>query len=103
MGRGSVEEVGAEGMNETTRATETPERLTVIERAGVYVVASEDDPEDWVACFTEDERFPARDWAERMAELYNLRGHEDRDPNNAPLFTGTHHPRHETNHETNEG
>lgn len=96
---GSVEEVGVEVMNKTAKRTaDMPERLTVVERAGVYVVASEDDPDDWVACFTEDERFPARDWAERMAELYNLRGHEDRDPDKAPLFTGTHHPHHAEKH-----
>jgi hypothetical protein len=27
-----------------------------------------------------------------MAELYNLRGHEQRDPNRVPVFTGSHHP-----------
>ena len=72
-----------------------PERLTVVEFEGTYVVASEDDPDDWVACFTPDAHFPARDWAERMAELYNLRGHDARDPARAPIFTGTHHPRHD--------
>ena len=68
-------------------------RLTVVERAGTFIVASEDDPSDWVACFTQDARFPARDRAERMAELYNLQGHDNvRDPDHAPVFTGTHHP-----------
>jgi hypothetical protein len=73
------------------------ERLMVIEIEGTFVVTSEDDPSDWVACFTQDERFPARDWAERMAELYNLRGPDQggRDPENAPVFVGTHHPRKE--------
>jgi hypothetical protein len=69
-----------------------PERLTVLEHEGNFMVVSEEDPSDWVACFTQDERFPARDWAERMAELYNLRGHDERDPAQAPLFFGTHHP-----------
>jgi hypothetical protein len=69
------------------------ERLIVVEQAGRFMVVSEDDPNDWVASFTPDERFPARDWAERMAELYNLRGHDERNPDNAPIFTGTHHPR----------
>ena len=72
-----------------------PARLTVVEVKGTFLVVNEDDPEDWVACFTEDERFPARDWAERMAELYNVRGHAERDPADAPLFIGTHHPRQE--------
>ena len=80
-------------MSETSLPEESnSERLTVVEFEGTFVVASEDDPSDWVACFTPDEQFPARDWAERMAELYNLRGHEPRDPTRAPLFTGTHHP-----------
>lgn len=79
-----------------------PERLAVIEQAGVYLVVNEDDPSDWVACFTEDERFPARDWAERMAELYNLRGHETRDPSRPPIFTGTHHPQREYPAEAND-
>jgi hypothetical protein len=78
------------------------ERLTVVERAGIFMVVSEDDPNDWVACFTPDERFPARDWAERMAELYNLRGHDERDPDDAPIFMGTHHPRKES-HARGEG
>jgi hypothetical protein len=70
-----------------------PGRLMVVELEGNFVVVNEDDPSDWVACFTQDEGFPARDWAERMADLYNLRGHDDRDPENAPVFMGTHHPR----------
>ena len=58
------------------------------------MVVSEDDPSDWVACFTPDEHFPARHWAERMAELYNLRGSDSpHDPDQAPVFLGTHHPR----------
>jgi hypothetical protein len=70
------------------------ERLMVVELEGAFVVVSEDDPSDWVACFTQDKHFPARDWAERMAELYNLRGREEnsRDPEKAPIFTGSHHP-----------
>ena len=71
-----------------------PERLAVIEVAGRFVVASADDPDDWVASFEQDAHFPARDWAERMAELYNLRPHDDaeRDPAKPPRFFGTHHP-----------
>lgn len=80
-------------MSETLLPEESnSERLTVVEFEGTFVVVSEDDPSDWVACFTPAEQFPARDWAERMAELYNLRGHEPRDPTHAPIFTGTHHP-----------
>ncbi len=71
----------------------SPERLMVVELEGMFVVVSEDDPNDWVACFTQDKTFPARDWADRMVELYNLQGNDGtRDPENAPLFLGTHHP-----------
>lgn len=81
-----------------TDERESPERLMVVELEGAFMVTSEDDPSDWVACFTQDANFPARDWAERMAELYNLRGHEldTRDPEKPPLFLGTHHPRQES-------
>lgn len=80
-----------------TEASETEEnsaaRLTVVELDGAFMVVSEDDPSDWLACFSHDERFPARDWAERMAELYNLRDPDaERDPSSAPIFWGTHHP-----------
>jgi hypothetical protein len=72
------------------------ERLTVVELEGNFVVVSEDDPSDWLACFTPDTQFPARDWAERMAELYNLRGAAGAsDPEKPPIFVGTHHPRSE--------
>jgi hypothetical protein len=75
----------------------SPERLVVLEHDGIYVVANEEDPSDWVAAFTPADRFPARDWAERMAELFNLRTREgDTDePQSAPIFTGSHHPANE--------
>jgi hypothetical protein len=77
-----------------------PERLVVIEQEGSFVVVNDDDPSDWVACFSPDERFPAREWAERMAELYNLRPQEEseRDPHHAPTFSGSHHPNAHPNH-----
>ncbi|MCC6455345.1 MAG: hypothetical protein IT328_10410 [Caldilineaceae bacterium] len=72
----------------------SPGRLMVVEQEGVFIVVSEDDPSDWVASFTQDDKFPARDWAERMADLYNLRGEGDfvHGPDCPPRFTGTHHP-----------
>lgn len=70
------------------------DRLIVLEQEGIFVVVSEDDPSDWIASFTQDARFPARDWAERMADLYNIRSseHDTADLENVPLFTGSHHP-----------
>lgn len=75
-------------------ARPSPDRLIVLEHEGVYVVVSEDDPSDWVAAFTPDDHFPARDWAERMAELFNLRSREEgtSEAAKAPIFTGSHHP-----------
>jgi hypothetical protein len=72
----------------------SPGRLVVLELAGAFVVVDEDDPSDWIAAFTPGDAFPARDWAERMADLYNLRSRENvtADPESAPLFMGSHHP-----------
>jgi hypothetical protein len=73
----------------------SPGRLMVVEQEGIFVVVSEDDPSDWIASFTPGNEFPARDWAERMADLYNLR-HDDNAVHGAecpPRFSGTHHPR----------
>lgn len=50
-----------------------PEALKVVKRAGCYLVAYDDDGEDWVARFELDGFFPAEDWARRMAFLYNIR------------------------------
>ena len=36
-------------------------------------MAAAGDPGDWVASFRKSPGFPARDWARRMAELYNRR------------------------------
>jgi hypothetical protein len=73
----------------------SPGRLMVVEQNGVYRVVSEEDPDDWIAAFTADAAFPARDWAERMAEIYNLRSREQEteDGESPPLYLGSHHPR----------
>jgi hypothetical protein len=72
----------------------SPGRLIVVEQEGVFVVVNEDDPSDWIASFTQDDVFPARDWAERMADLYNLCNDENfaDEHERPPAFTGTHHP-----------
>ena len=69
------------------------ERLIVLKQGNTFVVAHEDNPSDWLASFTQDEEFPAREWAERMADLFNLRSSGSAaDEQRAPLFTGSHHP-----------
>jgi hypothetical protein len=36
-------------------------------------VVRAEDPDDWLARFDKDEGFPAREWAENMARVYNRR------------------------------
>ena len=42
-----------------------------METKTAYIVAAAGDPGDWVASFRKSPGFPARDWARRMAALYN--------------------------------
>ena len=48
-------------------------QLTLIETDEAYLVVFDNHPDDWVARFSKDDRFPAREWAERMIRLYDLR------------------------------
>jgi hypothetical protein len=48
-------------------------RLTVREEAAAFLVVREEDPDDWLARFEKGERFPAREWAENMARVFNRR------------------------------
>jgi hypothetical protein len=48
-------------------------RLAVREEAEAFLVVREGDPEDWLARFDKGEGFPAREWAENMARIYNRR------------------------------
>jgi hypothetical protein len=48
-------------------------RLAVREEEGAFLVVRADDPEDWLARFERDGAFPAREWAENMAHVYNRR------------------------------
>jgi hypothetical protein len=47
--------------------------LVVREEEAAFVVVREGDPEDWLARFEKGDEFPARAWAENMAEVYNRR------------------------------
>ena len=47
--------------------------LAVREEGDAFLVVRADDPEDWLARFEKGEGFPARAWAENMAEVYNRR------------------------------
>ncbi len=48
-------------------------RLAVREEEGAFLVVRADDPGDWLARFERDGNFPAREWAENMARVYNRR------------------------------
>ena len=48
-------------------------RLSVREEETAFLVVREEDPDDWLARFEKDGDFPAREWAENMADVYNRR------------------------------
>jgi hypothetical protein len=48
-------------------------RLSVREEGMAFLVVREEDPDDWLARFEKDGDFPAREWAENMADVYNRR------------------------------
>lgn len=52
-------------------------QLTLIETEEAYLVVFDNNPDDWVARFSKDDGFPAREWAERMIRLYDLREREE--------------------------
>ena len=47
--------------------------LAVREVEKAYLVVRSEDPEDWLARFEKSPGFPAREWAENMARVYNRR------------------------------
>jgi hypothetical protein len=47
--------------------------LAVREEEEAFFVVRVEDPEDWLARFEKDEGFPAREWAQNMANVYNRR------------------------------
>ena len=48
-------------------------RLSVREEETAFLVVREEDPNDWLARFEKDGDFPAHEWAENMANVYNRR------------------------------
>jgi hypothetical protein len=47
--------------------------LVVREEEAAFLVVRAADPEDWLARFEKAKGFPAREWAENMARVYNRR------------------------------
>jgi hypothetical protein len=62
-------------------------RLTVREEEGAFLVVRADDPEDWLVRIERDGTFPAREWAENMANVFNRR--LSRRPAEPPTPPGT--------------
>jgi hypothetical protein len=47
--------------------------LAVREETTAFLVVRSEDPDDWLARFEKGGGFPAREWAENMAHVYNRR------------------------------
>ena len=54
-------------------APQVDEKLAVREEKAAFLVFRVGDPRDWLARFEKTEGFPAREWAENMARVYNRR------------------------------
>ena len=48
-------------------------RLAVREEEAEFLVVRAEDPDDWLVRFEKSGDFPAREWAENMVRVYNLR------------------------------
>ena len=48
-------------------------RLAVSEEEAAFLVVRAEDPGDWLVRFEKSPDFPAREWAENMVSVYNLR------------------------------
>jgi hypothetical protein len=48
-------------------------RLAVREEESAFLVVRAEDPGDWLVRFEKSPDFPAREWAENMARVYNRR------------------------------
>jgi hypothetical protein len=53
--------------------SQTNGKLAVREEDEAFLVVREEDPDDWLARFDKEGGFPAREWAENMASIYNRR------------------------------
>ena len=69
-------------------------RLAVREERAAFLVVREEDPDDWLARFEKVEGFPAREWAENMARVFNRRlEHRSAGPPTPPgKRPGTYNP-----------
>jgi hypothetical protein len=63
-------------------------RLFKIDARGTFLVVRAEDPGDWLVRFEKSPGFPAREWAENMASIYNRRLSKRR----AGTRPGSYHP-----------
>jgi hypothetical protein len=70
------------------RRSQVDGRLAVREEEAAFLVVREEDPDDWLARFEKEEGFPAREWAENMARVFNRRL-EQREAGGPPTPPGT--------------
>jgi hypothetical protein len=57
----------------TERRPQVEGELAVVEAADAFLVVRAEDPGDWLARFEKGGGFPAREWAQNMARVYNRR------------------------------
>ncbi len=62
--------------------------LAVREEGAAFLVVRAEDPDDWLARFEKGDGFPAREWAENMARVFNRRL-EQRGSGGPPTPSGT--------------
>ncbi len=62
--------------------------LAVLEEETAFLVVRAEDPDDWLARFDKSPDFPAREWAENMAAVYNRRLAEGAQPDGLPAAGG---------------
>jgi hypothetical protein len=48
-------------------------KLAVREEEAAFFVVRAEDPDDWLVRFEKSPDFPAREWAENIVRVYNLR------------------------------
>lgn len=73
---------------------QTDGRLAVREEDDAFFVVRAGAPDDWLASFSKGGGFPAREWAENMARVYNRRlaGHTAGPPTPPGTRPGSYHP-----------
>jgi hypothetical protein len=69
-------------------------KLAVREGEAAFFVVRAEDPDDWLVRFEKSPDFPAREWAENMVRVYNLRLLKQRTGPPTPPGTrpGSYHP-----------